>query len=300
MNGLEERLESSILAGRAMHAYLITGPDRSITDGLARRAAALMLFGEARTEKLSEDPDYFEYDGSVSIGDFRGVIRPEIYRETFGKNGRVVVFLNAGLLSEMVQNAMLKVLEEPPEKTHFILTGSEYGVLPTIRSRCMVIRCPVPDASAIAAKLAELGADRDEAKVYAAMSGGSAERAERLYVSDEERKLRSGVLTAFIAALKGAPDFKWTKVKRDRTDYIEANELLFLAAHDMLLIKCGLSPEFAPDVAQELKKVCSGLTIGQISGIIDELTECAERLSSNAPGGAAFDRFFAYAASLRL
>ena len=88
MNDTLKRLEASIAAGRTLHSYLLTGNDPDMTDNAARAAAALMLTGSRETARLRDDPDYMEYEGSVTIGEFREVIRPEIYRETYGKNGR--------------------------------------------------------------------------------------------------------------------------------------------------------------------------------------------------------------------
>lgn len=292
MNPIIEKLKASILSGRAMHAYLISGTDREQVVGLARELASLMLYSSVNPKRLSLDPDYLEYDGSIPIGEFRDVIRPEIYRETFGKSGRVAVFLNAGLLSEAVQNAMLKVLEEPPENTHFILTGSESGILPTVRSRCLILRCSSPDTAEIKAELSSRGASTKEAAAYAYMSGGSLTRAVKLLESEDERKLREDVISALIAAMNGMPDYKWARTKRDKGDWFEANEILLLACHDMLNISNGLNAEFCKDRANELEKCCSRFTIGEISSIIDEIKSNAERISISPTGGAAFDRLF--------
>ena len=293
MNELQKRLEASILAGRAMHAYLFSGVDPDMTEGAAKSAASLMHYGKKDLSRLNMDPDHFEYEGTVSVSDFRDVIRPEIYRETFGKTGRTVIFKNAHLLSVMVQNAMLKVLEEPPEKTHFILTGNEYGILPTIRSRCMTIRFPASDVEDVKLMLMAEGASEKDAERSALMSGGIAARAKRLYSDEGFRELRGSMITALIAAMNGAPELNRPKVKRDKAELTECGELMLLAAHDMLLIRCGLDPEYCPDRAEELKKASSRFTIGELSSIIDKLRDNAERLATNAPGASAFDRLFA-------
>ena len=50
---------------------------------------------------------------------------------------RIVLIKNANLLGVQSGNALLKILEEPPSNTHFILTAENYmDILPTIRSRC--------------------------------------------------------------------------------------------------------------------------------------------------------------------
>jgi DNA polymerase-3 subunit delta' len=54
---------------------------------------------------------------------------------------RMVLILTADLMNIQAQNALLKLLEEPPEKTFFILTASKTSkLLPTIISRCRTIR----------------------------------------------------------------------------------------------------------------------------------------------------------------
>lgn len=292
MNQLYTKLEKAILEGRALHAYLLSGSDPAMTDEAANNAASLMLYGKKDVDKLASEPDYMEYEGSFSIGEFREVIRPEIYRETYGKRGRVLVLRSAHQLSPIVQNAMLKVLEEPPENTHFILTGNEYGILPTIRSRCMIIRFSSRDLAELEAVLLTKGASKSEASRYAAMCGGNTERAIRLYEDESFRKLREEAVSAFVSALKKAPDFKWTKQKHERTDMQEANEFLLLYCHDMMQVKCGGEAEVFPERAQEINNLCLHFTTGQIGCIIDKLIENAQRLATNAPAGASFDRLF--------
>ena len=279
-----------------MHAYLLAGVDPFLTDTAARNAASLILYGRIDLATLAADPDCMIYDRAVSISDFRDVIRPEIYRETFGKNGRVVIFTDAGRLSRMVQNAMLKVLEEPPERTTFILTGSEYGLLPTIRSRCLIVRCAVSDMRDIEDELEKRGASHTDAKRFAEMSGGVMKRAIRLYEDKGFVKLRSDVHSALISALIAKPDFGFTKQKRDREDWLEANELALLFCHDLIRASCGLEPEFSPDRAIELKRLAERLSPGKICRFADLLAENAERLTTAASGGAAFDRLLAMTA----
>ena len=276
-----------------MHAYLFSGADPMQTDMYMRITASLIIFGSEDASALQYCPDYFEYSGSISIAMLRDDIRPEIYKQTHSGRAKVVAFRNASSLSPIVQNAMLKILEEPPASTHFILTGNEHGLLPTVLSRCLVLRIGLPSVSEIASTLEGMGAERSEALKYARMSGGVTERAIRLYADGDFREMRKGALAAFISALNGAPDFKWARTKRERSDWIEANEMMLLCCHDMLRTGNGLDCETALDIADDLKKLSSVFTIGQISCIIDGLADNAVRLASNAGGGACFDRLFA-------
>ncbi|MCZ7596889.1 MAG: DNA polymerase III subunit delta', partial [Gammaproteobacteria bacterium] len=74
---------------------------------------------------------------------------------------RVVIVDPADDLNRAAANALLKMLEEPPRRTVFLLVAHLPGrLLPTIRSRCRrIVLKPLPDA-AVAAMLAAAGADR--------------------------------------------------------------------------------------------------------------------------------------------
>lgn len=76
-------------------------------------------------------------------------------------------------------NALLKLLEEPPEGTVFILTSNEPGrLLPTIRSRTLPLHLPpLPNRDVEAFLVAQAAADAGDAARAAALSGGSIGRA---------------------------------------------------------------------------------------------------------------------------
>lgn len=76
-------------------------------------------------------------------------------------------------------NALLKLLEEPPEGTFFVLTSSRPGrLLPTIRSRTFPLHLSPLDRKTVSRFLVrEVGADEDEARKAARLSQGSIGRA---------------------------------------------------------------------------------------------------------------------------
>ena len=85
---------------------------------------------------------------------------------------RVVVIHPAEMLNANAANALLKSLEEPPPRTHFLLvTHRPHQVLATIKSRCNQHALRVPDASAAAAWLASQGVQ--DPAVALAHAGGA-------------------------------------------------------------------------------------------------------------------------------
>ena len=87
---------------------------------------------------------------------------------------RIALIERADRMNEAAQNALLKTLEEPPSRTHVILAAAEDSrLMPTIRSRCAVIRIGLPDANQASELLAErLGVDAPTAVRLLRMSSG--------------------------------------------------------------------------------------------------------------------------------
>ncbi len=85
---------------------------------------------------------------------------------------RVVLLAPAEALNSAAANALLKVLEEPPTGAIFIAVTDELDdVLPTVRSRCVLLRAPVPTTDEALTWLRSRGVDDAEAKL--AEAGGA-------------------------------------------------------------------------------------------------------------------------------
>jgi DNA polymerase-3 subunit delta' len=130
--------------------------------------------------------------------------------------GSVQVFLIADAETLVPQeaspeaaNALLKLLEEPPEGTRFILTSSEPGsLLPTIRSRSLPIHVtPLPHAEVERFLVTVAGSDAESAARAARLSGGSIGRALGFLPEDGEagalERLRREGLGLLEASLAG-------------------------------------------------------------------------------------------------
>ncbi|RKF17188.1 DNA polymerase III subunit delta' [Roseovarius spongiae] len=95
---------------------------------------------------------------------------------------RAIIIDSADDMNVQAANALLKMLEEPPARTTFLLVSHQpSGLLPTIRSRCRALRLPPLDADDMRAALAQAGIDVGaEAEAFAALSAGSVGAAVRL------------------------------------------------------------------------------------------------------------------------
>jgi DNA polymerase-3 subunit delta' len=167
----------------APDAFDACGACRSCT--MLARAARAFRGGEPQAVDCLQwlQPDD---RASIKIERVREVLSRAGYRPFDGRV-RVVVIDQAETLEVASQQALLKMLEEPPPATRFLLvTAQPDALLPTIRSRCPVLRfAPLPSADLVQALVERFGWHRDRALVATATADGRLGRA--LDQGDPER-----------------------------------------------------------------------------------------------------------------
>ncbi len=152
---LKIRLEETFRQGRPSHSYLICGAEGSGKKTLANLLAAAfqctaggdvpcghcapcrkVLSGNHPDVITVDDPDKVQ----VSVELIRGIQADAYIRPNEG-NRKIFYIPRAGQMNGSAQNALLKLMEEPPQYGVFLLVApSAEGLLPTIRSRCALLR----------------------------------------------------------------------------------------------------------------------------------------------------------------
>ena len=100
-------------------------------------------------------------------------MRSEIFNTSLSAEGRAVLLYHVERMNEESANALLKVMEEPPEGVLFLLTADSLaGVLPTIRSRCVSFAMAPVSPAACARYCAAQGVDKADADLYSELFDG--------------------------------------------------------------------------------------------------------------------------------
>lgn len=197
--------------GSMTHAWLITGPPGSGRSVAALCfAAALQCTGDgvpgcgrcrACTTTMAgthADVRRIVPEGlSIGVDEMRAIVATASRRPSVGR-WQIVVIEDADRLTEGAANALLKVVEEPPRSTVFLLCAPSVDpedIAITLRSRCRHVALVTPTAEAIAQVLVERdGLELQEARWAAAVSGGHVGRARRLATDPEARARRARAL----------------------------------------------------------------------------------------------------------
>jgi DNA polymerase-3 subunit delta' len=110
--------------------------------------------------------------GNYLVGQVMAM-RSEIFNTSLSAEGRAVLLYHVEHMNEESANALLKVMEEPPEGVLFLLTADSLaGVLPTIRSRCVSFAVAPVDPAVCAAYCAKRGVAPKEAAMLAEVFDG--------------------------------------------------------------------------------------------------------------------------------
>jgi DNA polymerase-3 subunit delta' len=200
--------------GRPSHAYLFHGPAGAGKRAAARAVAAELLAAgtrdadDARARAMSgahPDLTWVVPSGAheVLVSDIDEPVVAAASKTPFEARCRVFVIERVDELGAEAANRMLKTLEEPPGFVHLILiTERLTEVLPTISSRCQLVRFDAPPLEDVVSELRALDVSGDEALACARLSLGDLEQARRL-ASPAGRALRAGGEQLAQAALAG-------------------------------------------------------------------------------------------------
>ena len=100
-------------------------------------------------------------------------MRTEIFNTSLSAEGRAVLLYHVERMNEESANALLKVMEEPPEGVLFLLTADSLaGVLPTIRSRCVSFAVAPVSPEECAKWCIGQGVDKKQAQLYSQLFDG--------------------------------------------------------------------------------------------------------------------------------
>ena len=267
------RIGAAIESGRMPHAFLILGPSGSGKSTLATEIAAALnceggvnalpcgrcsackriYEGNFTDIKVLEKPRDKATVGVSAVKEFR----EDMFLSATESNYKIYIFRDAECMTVEAQNALLKVLEEPPAGVIMILLATEGDkILTTIKSRAQAVYMARFHQDELKRILLESSEDAGELsksapeKLFAAIMGadgriGEAKRLMDKRLSEELREQRDDILKLLGAIRHGTPFselyFALSAFPQKRTELLQFLELLTSAIRDMIAVKSDSS-----------------------------------------------------------
>ncbi|MFN8384288.1 MAG: DNA polymerase III subunit delta' [Anaerolineales bacterium] len=285
------------------HAYLFCGPP-----GLGRRTLALRLAqalnctkpigpgipcGLCRDCKQIEamqhpDMNVIQADaegGTLKVDQIREVQR-SLSLKPYQSKYRVALFLRFQEANDNAANALLKTLEEAPAHAILLLTAdTPEQLLPTIISRCEILRLRPLPIEAVESDLIYRGVDEERARLLAHISGGRPGYARRL-VDDvtlfEKRDERLNDLQALLPAPRVEKFSYADKLSKDKDAMRQAITIWLSYWRDVMLRVAGAeTPLINVDRNMEIEFLAGRLNLSTARRVVSDLENALEKMDRN-------------------
>jgi len=235
----------------------------------------------------------------IKVDQVRQVIQTARYKPQEARR-RVFVFVDSAFMKEAA-NALLKVLEEPPDfATIFLLARNPGELLPTIRSRCLTFTLSALSAAEIEGYLEKSRPEWNarQRQLVARLSGGAVGRARTLYLEDY-MAARKDALTLLVTSVRSAEHsdlFRTTETYRAGGEGKEKTDRLLGAIYgllkDLMALVSG-APELVrnTDIAAELKSLAAAVDFNWIAQATQQLGHVQSGMRRNVLRPLSLDAF---------
>jgi len=296
-------ISSAVENNRVSHAYILNGERGSGKKMLANLFAMTLLCetgdnepcGKCHSCKQAESgnhPDIIrvthEKPNSISVDDIRTQVNNTVDIKPYQGPYKVYIIPQADMMTPQAQNAILKTIEEPPSYAVFLLlTENAETLLPTINSRCVMLKLRNIKDTLIKKYLMEnLEIPDYKADMCTAFAQGNMGRAIMLANSDHFNEIREEAvqllkhisemeLNEIVAAVKNISVYKL-----EITDYLD---IIMIWYRDVLLYKATkeIDKVVFKDQLQSIKEQARKSSYEGIETILEALEKAKARLRAN-------------------
>ena len=298
-------ISSAVQADAVSHAYILNG-ERGSGKRLLANLFAMSLQCQNRAEdgeacgecqsckqaQSGNQPDIIkvthEKPNTISVDDIRTQVNNDIVIKPYSSKYKIYIIPEADLMSAQAQNALLKTIEEPPEyAVIMLLTENAEALLPTIRSRCVMMKLRnIKDQLVKKYLMEQMEIPDYKADVCVAFAQGNMGKAIMLATSEYFNEIKEEV----VHLLRNIDEMNVSElmdaVKKCMTYKMEINDYLDMIAiwyRDVLIYKATKNVDRVvfSDQLRYIKARASKSSYEGIENILDAIEKAKARLKAN-------------------
>ena len=302
---MQSSIYQEIVQNKMMHSIMLLSHDHKMLDIFANNIIATMFCTEhdkpcekcINCQKILHntfvDVIIYPQNSEVLKSDELNRMLDTVYEMPFENDKKVYVINNFANIDKLLQNKLLKTLEEPPQHAYFILkVTNETNVLQTIKSRCQKINVQTLSPQEMAKYLAPFGEPKivEQAIQFCGES-----------VSDAEHYIKS---PSFIKNVNFIFDMlqnykkSWQMVEYASVLYAKKDEFLDLlhiylkVLQDAIYIVLGMKEKITlTSYQKEVENIAKTFSIDAMAHMIQSTTKILEKLDRNCNYNTIVDEF---------
>lgn len=298
-------IESAVSADAVSHAYILNGERGSGKKMLANLFAMSLQCqnreanGDAcgkcqscRQAVNGNQPDIIrvthEKPNTISVDDIREQVNNDIVIKPYSSRYKIYIIPEADLMSVQAQNALLKTIEEPPEyAVIMLLTENADTLLPTIRSRCVMMKLRnIKDQLVKKYLMEQMEIPDYKADVCVAFAQGNVGKAIMLATAEYFNEIKEEAVHLLRNIDEMDVPELMEAVKKCMTYKLEINDYLDIIAiwyRDVLIYKATKSVDRVvfSDQLRYIKERASKSSYEGIENILDGLEKAKARIKAN-------------------
>lgn len=301
--GIIQYIKNAVKQDKVSHAYILNGER-----GSGKKMLAKLFAQTLQCEKGGDEPCYechscrqaisnnhpdiirvsHEKPNTISVEDIRTQINEDIQIKPYSGKYKIYIVPDADMMTVQAQNALLKTIEEPPSyAVIFLLTENAQSLLPTICSRCVMLKLRnIKDKLVKRYLMEELHVPDYKADVCTAFAQGNIGKATMLAnsehfneIKDEAIQLLKNIDTMELHDLVDAVR-RITVYKIEINDYLD---ILMIWYRDVLIYKAtkNIDRLIFSEQLDYIKERAKKSSYEGIEKILDALEKAKARLKAN-------------------
>ena len=221
----------------------------------------------------------------IGVDNVREQVIAEAYIRPRNARRKIFIIEQGDILSIEAQNALLKILEEPPEYVTFIIcVTSKEMLLPTVLSRSQTVSFFPLSTDLVEKYIKENENTEKDTKTIAKLSRGSIGTAKALIADDAKSARIEKSLRCFLNLSKGALSVREMTefLSEEKENITEVIDYFLAFLRDCVLLKTGvLKSIIFSDYISDMRVFTQNLSKKELISAFDKLTELHISLSQN-------------------